>query len=62
MSEEGKSTKYRSQESYNERMSKAGFVKVGAWIPECERENFLDHAYALRLKFARVNGFDLSKV
>lgn len=59
---EAKSTKYRSQESYNERMAAAGFIKVGAWVPEEDRERFLDYAYGLRLDYARKKGFDLSKV
>lgn len=56
------STKYASQDSYNERMKKAGFVKIGVWVPADDRDSLLDKAYEMRVHHARKKGFELDEV
>ena len=53
-------TKYKSQESYNDRMKRHGFVKVAGWVPADKREDFLDHAFDLRVKHAKKEGINLT--
>lgn len=55
-------SKYKSQESYNERMKKRGFIKVGAWVPVEDREELLDIAHEMRSDFAKKKGFQLEDV